>query len=316
MIHRRVRSCRRLPTSGSIGPGTCFSCMRLLPRGAWCSGANCGADRCSNFRLIPPACVKPFVRRQNNEAAEAPCKAAQRPNMRCLPVNSEAKQGVAAAFGMRKLIRPRTQRINASRRRQASGVTRPSDRVRGGRAPLLRSRQTTTLCRRRRGRRCRSGGRIASPGRTDQQARRGDPASGAGGRGGAAADDDLRVGPRVAAAPATRAPPPEHFRRARDFTAWLGRTPRQPSIGVRQRLGATTGMGARSLGRLSILGADSVRPRRGLSQQSRSGLGRTRVQQSALKRTAPIRTGSWTTARRGMRYGQKLVMLDRVAGGW
>jgi transposase len=39
------------------------------------------------------------------------------------------------------------------------------------------------------------------------------------------------IGPLTATALATLAPPPEHFRRARDFAAWLGLTPRQHSTG-------------------------------------------------------------------------------------
>jgi transposase len=68
-------------------------------------------------RLIPPACVKPFVKRQKNDAAddEAICEAAQRPTMRFVPVKSEAVQGAAMVFRVRELlIRQRTQVINAS----------------------------------------------------------------------------------------------------------------------------------------------------------------------------------------------------------
>jgi len=44
-------------------------------------------------RLIPPAYVKPFVKRQKNDMAdaEAICEAAQRPTMRFVAVKSEAK---------------------------------------------------------------------------------------------------------------------------------------------------------------------------------------------------------------------------------
>jgi transposase len=51
-------------------------------------------------RLLPPAYVKPLVRRQKNDAAdaEAICEAAQRPNMRFMAVKSEEKQGAAAVF--------------------------------------------------------------------------------------------------------------------------------------------------------------------------------------------------------------------------
>lgn len=44
-----------------------------------------------DVRLIPPAYVKPFVKRQKNDAAdaEAICEAALRPSMRFVPVKSE-----------------------------------------------------------------------------------------------------------------------------------------------------------------------------------------------------------------------------------
>lgn len=66
------------------------------------------------------------------------------------------------------------------------------------------------------------------------------------------------IGPLIATALATLAPPPEIFRKGRDFAAWLGLTPRQHSTGGKQRLGATTKMGERSLRRLLIIGANSV----------------------------------------------------------
>jgi transposase len=69
-------------------------------------------------RLIPPAYVKPFVRRQKNDAAdaEAICEAAMRPTMRFVPVKSEETQAAAMVFRIRELlIRQRTQAINALR---------------------------------------------------------------------------------------------------------------------------------------------------------------------------------------------------------
>jgi transposase len=69
-------------------------------------------------RLIPPAYVKPFVKRQKNDAAdaEAICEAAMRPTMRFVTVKSEETQGAAMVFRVRKLlIRQRTQAINAMR---------------------------------------------------------------------------------------------------------------------------------------------------------------------------------------------------------
>src|SRR5690606_23756139 len=66
------------------------------------------------------------------------------------------------------------------------------------------------------------------------------------------------IGPLIATAIAVLAPPPETFRKARDFAARLGLVPRQHSTGGKQRLGATTKMGERSLRRLLIIGANSV----------------------------------------------------------
>jgi len=53
-----------------------------------------------DVRLIPPSYVKPFVKRQKNDAAgaDAICEASQRPTMRFVQVKSEASQAAAGAF--------------------------------------------------------------------------------------------------------------------------------------------------------------------------------------------------------------------------
>jgi transposase len=69
-------------------------------------------------RLIAPDYVKPFVKRQKNDAAdaEAICEAAQRPTMRFVAVKSEEQQAAAVVFRARDLlVRQRTQTINALR---------------------------------------------------------------------------------------------------------------------------------------------------------------------------------------------------------
>ena len=66
------------------------------------------------------------------------------------------------------------------------------------------------------------------------------------------------VGPVIATAMAALAPSAETFKRGRDFAAWLGLTPLQHSTGGKQRLGATSKMGERTLRRLLIIGASSV----------------------------------------------------------
>jgi transposase len=52
-------------------------------------------------RLIPPAYVKPFAKRQKNDVidTEAICEAAQRPSMRFVAVKSEQQQAAAWCFG-------------------------------------------------------------------------------------------------------------------------------------------------------------------------------------------------------------------------
>jgi transposase len=69
-------------------------------------------------RLIPPAYVKPFVKRQKNDMAdaEAICEASQRPTMRFVEPKSAEAQGAAVVFRTRDLlVRQRTQLINALR---------------------------------------------------------------------------------------------------------------------------------------------------------------------------------------------------------
>ena len=213
-------------------------------------------------RLVPPACVKPFVRRQKNDAtdAEAICEAAQRPNMRFVSVKSDEKQGAAVVFRVRELlIRQRTQTINALR----GHLTEFGEVVPQGAASMRRlialieepdsdlpETARTTLqvlvdgLRHLDERIAGLDAEIARRAREDDTARRLMTIPG--------------IGPLIATALATLAPPPETFRKARDFAAWLGLTPRQHSTGGKQRLGATTKMGDRSLRRLLIIGANSV----------------------------------------------------------
>jgi transposase len=82
-----------------------------------------------DVRLIPPAYVKPFVKRHKNDAAnaEAIVKAATRPSMRFVVPKTESKQACSILFRTRDLfVRQRTQLINALRAHLAEqGVIAP-----------------------------------------------------------------------------------------------------------------------------------------------------------------------------------------------
>jgi transposase len=66
------------------------------------------------------------------------------------------------------------------------------------------------------------------------------------------------IGPIAATAITALVPAPAGFRAGRDFAAWLGLTPLQKSTGGKQKLGAISKMGERTIRRLLILGASAV----------------------------------------------------------
>jgi len=88
-------------------------------------------------RLIPPAYVKSFVKRQKNDMAdaEAIAEAASRPTLRLVAVKSEAQQAAAMAYRTRDLsVRQRTQTINALRAHLAEqGIVAPTGPAHVGR---------------------------------------------------------------------------------------------------------------------------------------------------------------------------------------
>ena len=226
-------------------------------------------------RLIPPAYVKPFVKRQKNDAAdaEAICEAAMRPTMRFVPVKSEETQGAAMVFRIRELlIRQRTQAINALRGhlgefgqivpQGAANAARliaivedpesglPADAIATLQVLVAALAHLETEI-------GKLDAEISRRAKEHEVARRLMTIPG--------------IGPLIATAIAALAPPPETFRKARDFAAWLGLTPRQHSTGGKQRLGATTRMGERSLRRLLIIGANSVIIKRHVHATARPG---------------------------------------------
>ena len=71
-----------------------------------------------DVRLIPPQYVRPFVKTNKNDAADAEgiCEAVVRPNMRFVPIKSVEQQAAMMLHRTRALLlRQRTQLINAVR---------------------------------------------------------------------------------------------------------------------------------------------------------------------------------------------------------
>ena len=213
-------------------------------------------------RLIAPAYVKPFVKRQKNDMAdaEAICEAAQRPTMRFVAVKSEAKQASAVIFRTRDvLVGQRTQLINAIRGHMSEyGLIAPqgpfhiqrliamiedpaSDLPQAARTCLsvlvvaLRHVQEQTAA---------LDAEIAARAKADAVTRRLMTVPG--------------IGPLIATAIEALAPPAGTFRSGRDFAAWIGLTPVQRSTGGKERLGRTSRMGERTLRRLLIIASSAV----------------------------------------------------------
>jgi len=210
-------------------------------------------------KLIAPKYVKPFVKRQKNDAAdaEAICEAACRPTMRFVAVKSETTQASALVFRTRDLlVRQRTQITNAMRGHLTEyGLVVPQGaghfkklvaHLEDPASPLpnevrsilsllsqtaMRLDEKISLLDK----------EIARRTRDDEIARRLMTIPG--------------VGPITATAIAALAPPAATFRKGRDFAAWVGLTPLQKSTGGKQKLGATSKMGERTIRRLLIIGA-------------------------------------------------------------
>jgi transposase len=213
-------------------------------------------------RLVPPAYVKPFVKRQKNDAAdaEAIAEAASRPTMRYVEIKTEDQQARTMLFRTRDLlVRQRTQLINALRGHLAEhGVVAPRGAVHVKRLAEAIDEESNGLPAT-----VRDTGRLylEQIGALTSQV--------------AVLEKQLRaesyrtettrrlqtmpgVGPITAVSIESFAPPMQSFRRGRDFAAWLGLVPRQNSTGGKQRLGRTSKMGQRDIRRLLIVGAMAV----------------------------------------------------------
>jgi transposase len=221
-----------------------------------------------DVRLIPPAYVKPYVKRQKNDAAdaEAICEAVTRPNMRFVPVKSAERQGALMLHRTRDLLmRQRTMTLNAVRAHLAEfGIITAKGphkiltlirAIQAGEVPGLPqiargalgslAAQLDNLA----GEIRKLERRLMVWHRANETSQRLETIPG--------------VGIITATALAASVPDPAVFKTGRQFAAFLGLVPRQNSSGGKDRLGRISKMGDGYLRRLLVVGATSVVRRAG-----------------------------------------------------
>ena len=229
-----------------------------------CGGAHYWARELARLghtvRLMPPAYVKPYVKRGKTDAvdAEAICEAVTRPTMRFVPAKTEAQQAAAVQLRTRELlVRQRTQAVNALRAHlgeygiiaaqgaaklvELVGVVRDDEDhrlptlARGALRELVRQIEVLEESIERLDR------QLVRQTREDETARRLASIPG--------------IGAITAAALQGLVPDPQGFASARHFAAWLGLTPRLNSSGGKERLGRISKQGNPMLRQLLVLGA-------------------------------------------------------------
>ncbi len=231
-----------------------------------CSGAHYWARELAavghEVRLIAPRYVKPFLKRQKNDAAdaEAIAEAALRPTMRFVEPKSADQQAQAVVFRTREqFVSQRTDLVNALRSHLYEfGYSAPQGIQYLSRLAEVVEEEGTDL---------------PDPARyacrlllkqiailTEQIKALQNKVAEISVKTGVSRQLQTMpcVGPIGALAIETFAPPMEQFRRGRDFAAWLGLVPRQHSSGGKQVLGKVTKMGQRDIRRLLISGAMTV----------------------------------------------------------
>lgn len=214
-------------------------------------------------RLMPPAYVKAYLRRQKNDAAdaEAICEAVRRPTMRFVAAKSADRQAVLVLHRSRELlVRQRTMLINAIRGHCAEFGLVAAQGVSGSRdlieqvqqadsavlpdiakaAMMLLAAQLHALVRQIQ----ELNRRLLAWHRQDQASQRLATIPG--------------VGIISATALAASVTDPAAFRSGREFSASLGLVPRQNSSGGKDKLGRISKMGDRYLRKLLVVGATSV----------------------------------------------------------
>jgi transposase len=212
-------------------------------------------------RLMPPAYVRPYVKRQKNDAtdAEAICEAVTRANMRFVETKTSEQQSCLMLHRTRQLfIRQQTSVINAIRAHMAEfGIVAPVGRkgveqllavvTSDQRVPAVARACVAALGAQLRALKAQIlefDRRILAWHRSDERSRRLDAIPG--------------IGPALATALVASVADPKAFRSGRNFSAWIGLVPKQHSSGGKNKLGSISKQGDRYLRSLFTAGALAV----------------------------------------------------------
>lgn len=238
----------------------------LIGMEAWANAhhwARALMDLRHQVRITPPFYVKPYVKRQNNDAeeAEAVCEPETRPSMRFVPVKFEEQQSVLMLHRSREmLIRQREMLTNALlahlpefdliARQGWAGVAMLLAYVEDDEVCIVPATARSALLplvdqlRDLQGRIEQLDAAILQWHRGSEESQRLATIPG--------------VGPITASAIATTMPDPSVLASARPLAAWMGLVPRQNSSGGKERLGRITEQGDPHLRKLLVVGAHAV----------------------------------------------------------
>lgn len=259
VVRKQLRRAQVLPFFGKLPPcrigveacGTSHYWAREL--------TNLGHE----VRLMPPAYVKPYVKRGKTDAAdaEAICEAVMRPSMRFVPVKSAEQQAALALHRTRDLlVKQRTQLVNMVRGllsefgiEMARGLHHAlalAERLSAGDAPEVPALAQRVV----KGLADQIGAlqvqlsmlekELLSWHRSSELSQRLATIPG--------------VGVISATALAASVSEPERFRSGRQFAASLGLTPLPNCSGGKERMGRISRMGDRYLRRLLVVGMTSL----------------------------------------------------------
>jgi len=255
--------------------------------------------------LLPPQYVRPYVKRGKNDAAdaEAICEAMSRPTMRFVPVKTVEQQAALMLAGTRDaLIRRRTQLTNAIRGYAAEfGLTAAKglDKIEPLLARIAAAAELPRLAQEL------FAGYGKEYAQLKVQIQKIEAKLMAWHK-----DNELSrrlvevpsIGPIGASLMAMKVTDPHAFRCGRNFSAWIGLTPKDHSTAGKTRLGVITRAGDESLRSILVVGATSV------IKQVRRGKGHPSPWLVELVRRKPPKLAAVALANKTARIAWKLMV--------